>query len=138
MKKINDFFNTGAYWKVFLLTSFIIASSAYCFFSFLTMIVLPVFIIVKIALTTGLFIGLVFTLMIKQLRDSKKFWEYAEELEKKLDKANTKEELDVLFDGDYLEMGKLASGSIHMREVNRLYTIIKTKYSFINYILSKR
>ena len=79
----------------------------------------------------GIPFGLLFTLMISMGRKSTKFWEHAEYVEKLVDEANSKIRLDDIFKCEFEGLKDLSQGGPHSQELNRIYTIMKTKYKFL-------
>jgi hypothetical protein len=92
--------------------------------------VLPTIVNLKIGATTGILFGLMFMLMISITRKSSKFWDYSKEVESLIGKAETKEELDSIYKGEFQSLRELAQGGPHLSELTRQYTIIQTKYKY--------
>jgi hypothetical protein len=80
---------------------------------------------------TGILFGLMFSLMVSMMRKSQIFWDYAKVVEKLIENAETKEALQSLFDNEFQDLRKKCQGGPQIPELNRLYTIIKTKYKYI-------
>ncbi len=121
------------YWKLFIL-SYI----AFTIFSFIICEIVgdsKIFthlVNIKIGLSVSIFTAIIFTLTTNSLRSSDKFWRLANEVETKLDNANSKDELKLIYDNELEQLKKLAGGSPHYYEVKRLYTIANTKYKFVH------
>jgi hypothetical protein len=80
---------------------------------------------------TGILFGLMFMLMFSMSRKSQIFWDYAKVVEKLIENAETKEALQSLFDNEFQDLRKKCQGGPQIPELNRLYSIIKTKYKYI-------
>lgn len=85
-------------------------------------------VIPMISLIFGVFGGLLFLTSILSSRKSTKFWDYAETVEKLIDSADSKELLDYIHKGEFEILRKLCMGGPQITELNRLFTIMKTKY----------
>lgn len=129
MKRLTKFIDSAPYWQVYLV-SFILTGlmvfGVYASFGLYTPIVMT-----KISLAFSGFFSFFFCWTVKIGRDSIKFWETAKEFEAKLDEANTRKELDVLFDTEFKHLCKLASGELHNSELKMLDAIMNTKYKHI-------
>ena len=86
---------------------------------------------IKIGATTGLLFGLMFTLMFSMSRKSQIFWEYAKVVENLIEESNTQESLQSIFDNEFQDLRKKCQGGPQIPELNRLYTILKTKYKYV-------
>lgn len=84
----------------------------------------------------GSCLGFVFTfivtLMISQIRNSVKFWDYAKELENLIENTNTKQGLQDIVNNELVELADLSMGTPHYEEIRRLRTIIATKSKYVN------
>jgi hypothetical protein len=85
----------------------------------------------KVGGFSGLVFGLMLMLMVSMMRKSSEFWTYAEVVEKAIEKANTKEELEVIFENDFQTLRKISQGRPHTQELTKLYHIMKTKHKYV-------
>lgn len=79
----------------------------------------------------GVIGGLLFLTTISEIRKSTKFWDYAKVVEKQIDSADSKELLDYIHKGEFEILRGLCQGGPQTTELNRLYTIMKTKYKYV-------
>ena len=84
----------------------------------------------------GVLGGLMGSLATETMRSSQAFWSRAKEVQKRLDEAKTKEDLDLIYKEDFSpDTGKLRKfyhpGAPHNQEIVRLYTIYDTKYNYL-------
>jgi hypothetical protein len=86
---------------------------------------------IKMGAMSGLLFGLMFSLMVSMMRKSQIFWDYVKEVESIVEKAKTKEELDLIFNNEFQDLRKKCQGGPQSTELNRIYTIMKTKYKFV-------
>lgn len=75
--------------------------------------------------------GLVVVVTILSMRKNIEFWEYAEEVAKLADEAETKNAVQSIADNEYNELIRKCQGGAHITEVNRISTILKTKYKYV-------
>ena len=68
--------------------------------------------------------------MISMQRKAIIFWEYAEFLEKEIDKATTKEQLEHIWYNEFNQLVKKCQGESQIGEVKRIRSIIKTRYKY--------
>ena len=84
----------------------------------------------------GSCLGFVFTfivtLMISQIRNSVKFWDYAKELENLIENTNIKQGLQDIVNNELMKLADLSMGNPHYEEIRRLRTIITTKSKYVN------
>jgi hypothetical protein len=135
MKKINNFFD-----KANLLLVYPVMATFVSIITFFSLIILgravgapeqPDIILIKISLLMGLMMGLPVTAMIYMMRKSAEFWKMAEEVGKKVDDAETKDELRHIMDNEFVELRKRSGGGIHYTELRRLVAIMTTKAKYI-------
>ena len=86
---------------------------------------------VLLGVTAGAIFGLMFMLMISMMRKSQIFWNYSKEVEKLIVEAATKEKLEAIFENEFQELRKKCQGGPQIPELNRLHTIMKTKYKYV-------
>lgn len=79
----------------------------------------------------GLLFGLMVMLMVSMMRKSTIFWEYAKVVEALIDDTTTKDDLDSIFKNEFQDLRKKCQGGPQIPELNRLYTIMKTKYKYV-------
>lgn len=83
------------------------------------------------SLIFGVVGGLLFLIAVLSLRKSRKFWDYAKIVEKLIDDANSKERLDSILKWEFETLRELCIGGPQITELNRLFTIMKTKYQYV-------
>ena len=134
MKAINNFFNKAPLWKIYIFGWALTGLFTFATFEWVTILisgtVLPTIVNLKIGATTGILLGLMFMLMFSVTRKSNKFWDYSKEVESLIDKAETKEELDSIYKGEFQSLRELGQGGAHLSELTRQYTIMQTKYKY--------
>ena len=79
----------------------------------------------------GVLGGLLLLTSILATRKSTKFWDYAETVEKLIDAADSKELLEHIHKGEFEILRSLCMGGPQATELNRLFTIMKTKYKYV-------
>ena len=85
----------------------------------------------------GVLGGLMGSLMTENLRSSQAFWDRAKEVEKRLDEAKTRKDLEAIFWEEFSNEndGKLRKlympSAPHRQEMIRLHTILDTKYKYL-------
>ena len=86
-------------------------------------------------LKLGSILSIVFSLMgvlmIYVQRKAVVFWEYAEFLEKEIDKATTKEQLEHIWYNEFNQLIEKCQGGPQIGEVKRIRSIIKTRYKYL-------
>ena len=136
MKRLNDFIETAHLFWVFLFgwffTGLFIASIFYFSGSF---VVEPrIFGMVKcieMGAMSGVPFGLMVMLTASMIRSSQRFWNFAECVEHLIEHAETRTDLESVFSNDFQKLINLSGGGVHRTELTRLYTIMKTKYKYI-------
>ena len=139
MKRLNDFFEKAPLWQIFIFGwIFLGGSVAILFYGFQFIDIDPnnqlVFSgirCIKIGAAAGLLFGLMFLLMISMMRKSIIFWEYSKEVEALIDGAATRKELVSIFENEFQDLRKKCQGGPQIRELNRLYTVMKTKIKYV-------
>jgi hypothetical protein len=134
-KSTKNFIDDAPYWQVILITFIIITSITYGGFSLIIhnatnhindIILLRTY----STLGFGVFGTLFVLLTVLNLRNNKKFWNKATEVEQKLRKANSKSALKSLLEYEFDELMELSSGgTIHNQEIKRLYSMLDIKIS---------
>lgn len=130
MKKFNNFLEKAPLWKVFVF-SFILWLIV--FMSVFTLItdrshLMTMF---YIAITTSTIASMLFSSMISQAKKSDVFWKYAEEVEKLIENAETKESINSILNKEWLTLLNLPMGGAHYHEIHRLRAIISTKSKYV-------
>ena len=138
MKRLNDFFEKAPLWQIFIFgwiflggfvailfygSQFIIDPNNQLVFSGIQCI--------KIGAAGGLLFGLMFVLMVSMTRKSIIFWEYSKEVEALIDGAATRKELVSIFENEFQDLRKKCQGGPQIPELNRLYTVMKTKIKYV-------
>ena len=138
MKKLNNFLDKAPLWQIYIFGWFFTGTFVALFFYVFRFIDSPnsKMLLSGINCTamgaiTGILFGLMFSLMVSMMRKSQIFWDYAKVVEKLIENAETKEALQSLFDNEFQDLRKKCQGGPQIPELNRLYTIIKTKYKYI-------
>jgi hypothetical protein len=88
-----------------------------------------------IIITLGIPFGLLFTIGIFEMTPSKKFWDYAKEVEKLIYEKNTLDELNLIYENEWEKLRKMYMGganSSQRYELIRLRTMIEFKYEILN------
>ena len=135
MKQINDFFAKKPLWQVFIVLNIVLFLICFLGFNYIVNqapLVFELKQILKVSLTFSLFFSLFCLSIIYLGRCSVKFWEYSEEVNKLINDAATKEELNKITDNEFQKLIKMSVGGPHQTELIRLYTIINTKYKYLN------
>jgi hypothetical protein len=139
MKRLNDFFEKAPLWQIFIFGwIFLGGFVAILFYGFQSIDIDPnnqlVFSgirCIKIGAAAGLLFGLMFLLMISMMRKSIIFWEYSKEVEALIDSAATRKELESIFEKEFQDLRKKCQGGPQIPELNRLYTVMKTKIKYV-------
>ncbi len=139
MKKISTFLNKAPLWQIYFSLWFVIGSFVASLFYGFQLIDPPSFEnhisginCIKMGVISGLLFGLMFMHMVSMMRKSIIFWDYAKEVETLIEQAETKDALENIFNGEFQNLRKKCQGGPQISELNRLYTIIKTKHKYIN------
>ena len=134
MKKINNFFDNGKLWKVFLVCliffSSILSVLFYVIFSNIPELS-STFIYVKMGMSTGMIISITVLLGIIQSRKSTKFWKEAERIEEAVRITKSLSELKSLYETDFYTLRKLVSSPMHITKLREIYILIETKAEFL-------
>ena len=85
----------------------------------------------KVGFFSGLIFGLMMMLMVSMMRKSSEFWTYAEVVEAAIEKANTKKELESIFENEFQTLRKMSQGRPHTQELTKLYHIMQTKHKYV-------
>lgn len=138
MKHLNNFLEKAPLWQVYIALWFLTGSFiGVMFYGFqyigATSPELDISGIkcITLGVMSGLLFGLMFTLMLSMMRKSQIFWDYAKVVEVLIENANTKDELESIFKMEFKNLRRKCQGGLQIPELNRLYTIMKTKYKYI-------
>jgi hypothetical protein len=139
MKRLNNFLDKAPLWQVYIFGWFFTGA----FTTFLFYVPVPLIaantaktifsaeVCLKIGAMSGLLFGLMFMLIISMMRKSTIFWSYAKEVEKFINEANSKDALELILENQFEYLRKKCQGGPQIPELNRLYTIMKTKYKYL-------
>jgi sensor histidine kinase YesM len=135
MEKINNFLEKSSLWKVFFIGWLFGTIISFVLWSLLSLTNTTFIILNKLMYTSialGFLVGGCFTtLFVSIIRESSKYWQYSEQLEKLIEQANTKNELDEIYKNEFQELRKLSMGNPHFYETKRIYTMLEMKYKFL-------
>ena len=131
MKAYNYFFDKVNLLIVYLVTVLAISLIGFSGFYFIVGTELGMIGALKISLILGAIMGLAFTGMVYMSRKSDEFWREFGELEKKVEKAETYEEVKSLHNEDLKKVWSKASGLPHYSELKRLKAILVTKSKYV-------
>lgn len=109
MKSLNNFLEKAHLFKVYVFFYFLSVVFTALIFYLLDMTVetkifretLSYF---KLGAAMGIIFSLMFTLMVSMQRKSIEFWDYAKFLEKEIEKASTKEQLQHIWHNEYVQL----------------------------------
>ena len=137
MNKINQFFDKSPLWQIYIFGWFFTGAFVAALFYGLQLIdppnskmLISGINCIKMGALTGTLFGLMFMLIFSMMRKSIIFWDYAKVVESLIDKAETKELLQSIFNNEFQDLRKKYQGGPQISELNRLYTILKTKYKY--------
>lgn len=85
----------------------------------------------KCSLIMGFIIGAPVTAMVSMGRKNTKFWDEAKIVEDKIEKADTQDELRVLYDEDVKRLSNMAFGHPQYAELKKFRAIILTKAKYV-------
>ncbi len=85
----------------------------------------------KSAMLIGGLIGCLYGFLNLLRIHSQSFWKLAKEVEKKIDEAETKTELNHILNEDIVSLDKMAGGNPHFSEVSKLRAVIETKMKYV-------
>ena len=135
MKKLNNFLDKAPLWQIYIFGWAFTGLFVFGLFEWVSPLLegnpLSTIINLKIGATAGLLFGLMFMLMFSMIRKSQIFWDYSKVVEDLIENANTKEELQSILENQFQDLRKKCQGGAHIPELNRLYTIMKTKYKYV-------
>lgn len=135
MKFINYIYKKANLFIVFLFGWLFSATMIFVLFYFLTTdngkLVINSRNCFTVAAASGVLFGLMFMMMISLGRRSDKFWEYSEDVSKLIDKAETKKDLESVFNNEFQTLRKLAQGGPHIGELSKHYYTMQTKYKYV-------
>ena len=135
MKKIDDFLAKAHLFKVWIFLYFFCVILVCFMFYGLDFLVKEGIKRHSYYLKLGSILSIVFSLMgvlmISMQRKAVVFWEYAEFLEKEIDKATTKEQLEHIWYNEFNQLIEKCQGGPQIGEVKRIRSIIKTRYKYL-------
>jgi hypothetical protein len=138
MKHLNNFLEKAPLWQVYIAGWFLTGSFIAAMFYGFEYIgaTRPEWNIsgincIKMGMMSGLPFGLMFTLSVSIMRKSQIFWDYAKVVENLIENANTKDEIESIFKMEFQNLRIKCLGGPQIPELNRLYTIMKTKCKYI-------
>lgn len=135
MKKINDFIDKAPLWKVYIFSYFLCSIMMFVMFHGMGQLLDPerlnLIVNLKIGAMSGIMFGLMLTLMISMMRKSQQFWDFSKEVDAKIKAANTRDAIIEVYENDFKQLKKMSIGGPHYMELNRLYTIMKTKLDYV-------
>lgn len=142
MKTLNYFFEKAPLWQIFVLiwfltgaffTSYMLyglqkngATNPELDFSGMDCI--------KFGAGIGLFFGLFFWALVSMMRKSQIFWDYAKVVEELIESTHTKDGLQSILEQEFQDLRKKCQGGhkqLQITELERLYSIIKTKIKYV-------
>jgi len=134
MKTLNNFLDKAPLWQVYIFGW--LFTGAFTFSLFFLIPSNPEMDLswdkcLKAGALTGLLFGLMVMLMVSMMRKSSDFWKYAEVVEKAIEKANSKEDLEAIFENDFQTLKGMCQGGPHNNELTKLYHIMKTKHKYL-------
>jgi hypothetical protein len=137
MKRLNNFLDKAPLWQIYILGWFFTgAFTASIFYGFQFIgatkpeLDFSGINCIKMGVMSGILFGLMFMLMFSMMRKSQIFWDYSKEVETLIENEETKEGLQSVFENQFQELRKKCQGGPQIPELNRLYTIMKTKYKY--------
>ena len=134
MKKINDFLGKAHLFKVWISLYFFCVIFVCSIFYGLDLLVgegtKRYSYYLKLVSIPSIVFSLMGVLMISMQRKATIFWEYAEFLEKEIDKATTKEQLEHIWYNEFNQLIEKCQGGPQIGEVKRIRSIIKTRYKY--------
>jgi hypothetical protein len=138
MKSINNFFGKAPLWEIYIFGWFFSGAFTASIFYGLQLIdppnskmLITGMNCIKMGAILGLIFGLMVMLMTSMVRGSDKFWDYSKEVGSLIDKAETKDDLDLIFNNEFQSLRELSQGGPHYAELKRQYAIIQTKYKYV-------
>ena len=139
MKKISTFLDKAPLWQIYIFGWFFAGTFTASIFYGFQLIDPPslenqisAINCIKLGAISGLLFGWIFTLSVSMMRKSIIFWDYAKEVETLIEQAETKDALQNIFNNGFQNLRQKCQGGPQTPELNRLYTIIKTKHKYIN------
>lgn len=143
MERLNKFLDEASLWLIFPI-SWVLTG----FFAWVTFFTLDYFTLdsyhlkgigvmshLKIIIFLGIPFGLFFTFGLFAIRNSKKFWDYAKEVEKLIDETDSVDDIVKIYENEWKKLRKMYIGGVNSPqryEVIRLRTMIEIKYKTLN------
>lgn len=143
MERLNKFLDETSLWLIFPIFWVLTGFFAWITFFTLEYLILDSYhlkgVHVMFSLLIGLVFGLFFTIGLFAMRTSKKFWDYAKEVEKLIYEKNTLDELNLIYENEWEKLRKMYIGgyigganSPQRHELIRLRAMIEIKYEMLN------
>ena len=139
MKRFNEFFDKAPLIQVYIAGWFL--SGAFTILAFYVLgqlgevnhdlIKTNGIVCIKVGAATCLLFGLIIMMSVSMMRKSQIFWEYSHEVEALIDNATTRAQLESIFENEFQALRKKCQGGPQVPELNRLYTIMKTKIKYL-------
>ena len=133
MKKINDFLAKAHLFKVWIFLYFFCVIFVYFMFYGLDLLIEETktySYYLRLECTISAVFSLAAVLMVSIQRKTIIFWEYAEFLEKEIDKATTKKQLEHILYNEFNQLVKKCQGGPQIEEVRRIRSVIETRIKY--------
>lgn len=136
MKKINNFLGKAPLWKVWLvfypIITVFVGGSVFLidYFEPTNNVFTKDFNYLKFGAFMSMVFTTMFTLMTSMMRKSQMFWDSAKELEDLIDNVKSKEDLKNIYYNQFQELRLKCLGGHQIGELNRLKSIIETRYKY--------
>lgn len=135
MKALNNFLVKAPLWQVYIfgwLFSGAFMASLFYLFPSAPELELGGIKCLRIGGFAGIPFGALLALMVSMMKKSSEFWTYAEVVEAAIEKANTKKELESIFENEFQTLRKMSQGRPHTQELTKLYHIMQTKHKYVS------
>jgi hypothetical protein len=76
----------------------------------------------------SLSVGLLVIQLVKEVRASNTFWEYSKKVINLIEEAETSNRLNLINENEFKRLSKLSISPLHNIELNRIQSILITKY----------
>jgi hypothetical protein len=131
MKAINKFFGTASLFTTFsvIYASFLIISIP-CAFIFVLPDSLDLIQILIVCTISLLFAGML-AFINNMFNLSSVFWKYFTYVKYLIENAETKDEIQSIYDNEFQDLVKMQMGNPHNTMIVELYSILKKKYKYV-------
>ena len=92
---------------------------------------IPIHLGVPFVIITGFLSAVIITTLIWIVRKSWKFWEYAEFIQDKAEKAETKDEIESIYKNHFIKLQSMSFGKPHSSKLLEIHTILKVKHHLL-------